>query len=331
MEWYEYGWFFFVVLAGVVAIVRSSPSDIGLAPLVDLYRALLRSRTGFGEWLGMLDNRTIVTVSADEVEMHIDAVPTRWCADASSPLSLGVVLALFDEVSTMGLMHHDKSHRAGVSVLLAGAVDTNERERFEALTAGSSLTVRSRSRRIGRTLGFCDVTLSADGVVVVRGEHVKFMPVGGRVWDVAFGSALYAWTVPLATWLLKRRRRRRSAAPPVGDASTFAAVFPSNADGAFAVQKTHHNVSGVCHGGAVAVAAAEAARRALAPRRGARAVAGGGARRARALRVVYLSASKGTLDIATELTGEGEARAVVRRVARGGKMVECATVVSSWD
>lgn len=311
-------------VAFIAYILRSSPSDIGLAPLLDMYRALLRSRTGFGEWIGMLDNHAIAAVSSDEVEMHIQSLPARWCADASSPLSLAVVLALFDEVSTMGLMQHDKSHRAGVSVLLAGAVDKNERDRFDGLTAGSAakLTVRSRSRRIGRTLGFCDVTLSVDGVVVVRGEHVKFMPVGGRIWDVAFGSALYAWAVPLVTWLLKRRRRR-SAAAPGADASAFAAVFPSNADGAFAVQKTHHNVSGVCHGGAVAIAAAEAARRALAPRRR--------VRRARALRVVYLSASKGALDIATELAGEGEARTVVRRVARGGKMVECATVVSSWE
>ena len=318
-----------LLAATLLLLLRSKPASLTLTPILQMYRALLRAKKGgFGSFLAALegDDTKWSEPTSKSVELSLP-IAARWFrsaagdGDRAATLPLAVILALFDEVSTIGMMQHDKSHRAGVSVLLSTSVDGDQHARYDALAAGERVTVSSRSRRIGRTLGFCDCTLTdRDGVVLVRGEHVKFMPSAGRVWDLLFGTVLYATTVRFVTWWLGRGAPSPHSSSSQDDreeGDNFAAAFPIRDDAKFKVERVHHNVAGVCHGGAVAIAAAEAMQSAQAAE----------GTVARSLRVVYLSASKGMVDIAVESAGGSEVRAVVRR-GKGG--TECATVRATF-
>ncbi len=123
-------------------------------------------------------------------------VPYRLCRqfvksdsenDSYKPqLSTAGVMAVFDQLSTYGLMALDKTRpRGGVSVLLSTEI-------LKPIIADEDVMVVSKCDKIGKSLGFCTMELQTiDGSVLARGKHIKYLPLG-KVWDII----THPWVLP---------------------------------------------------------------------------------------------------------------------------------------
>ena len=107
-------------------------------------------------------------------------IPQRLCGE-NGVLALGVILSLFDSVSSHAMILSDKTHRPGVSVSL-------EAEYLSTISAGEEIELISRVVKLGKTMGFasCLIRRVSDGRDCVRGQHIKYLPMG-YFWDLAFG------------------------------------------------------------------------------------------------------------------------------------------------
>lgn len=115
-------------------------------------------------------------------------------SDINKPtLATSAILAIFDELSTLGLMYHDLNHRPGVSVHLST-------DSIAPIHANESIYIHCHTDKIGKMLAFCTIEVfnEARNQVLARGKHIKFMPMGS-FWDFFTTS----WMLPLFLWLFQ--------------------------------------------------------------------------------------------------------------------------------
>lgn len=135
------------------------------------------------------------------------AVPPSLCFDSSSSaaphnICVSAMLALFDELSTMALFVFDKTRRPGVSVELTTEI-------LRPIHEGEVLHVHTIIEKTGKFLAFCTLEVyNQAGVLVARGSHVKFLPMGW-VWDLLAGG----WLLPLAIFFYQLFRGNKIKTP----------------------------------------------------------------------------------------------------------------------
>lgn len=107
-------------------------------------------------------------------------------------MATSTLMAVFDELSTNGLMMRDKNYRGGVSVHLTTEV-------LGPIPAEKEVIVYSSAEKIGKAIGFCSMELwNADrSQLLARGKHIKFMP-HGPAWDflskpIVFPTVLFIY------------------------------------------------------------------------------------------------------------------------------------------
>lgn len=141
----------------------------------NFFRFSARSQYGsFGsQYLGLrleADGGCVSIVSEDVITARLPA----WCTRRDGRPPLAALIALLDEASTATVAMRDRSGRFGVSVDLSGVVATDAPK----IDAETTLTFRTTPRRIGKTLAFADVDVFANGSLVLKGHHIKFLPSG---------------------------------------------------------------------------------------------------------------------------------------------------------
>jgi hypothetical protein len=85
-------------------------------------------------------------------------------------------LAVFDELSSYSFVVKDRTCRFGVSVYLSTEI-------LQPIPAGRDVLILTKATKIGKTLGFATMEMfDADGLLLARGEHIKYLPMG-PMWD----------------------------------------------------------------------------------------------------------------------------------------------------
>ena len=96
-------------------------------------------------------------------------------------LALSAAIALFDELSTSGLVIKDRTCRPGVSVQLDGRLHA-------PALVGEEVTISTTAVKIGANLGFCTLELhNQSGTLLASGNHIKYLPMG-KYWDFVMGN-----------------------------------------------------------------------------------------------------------------------------------------------
>jgi hypothetical protein len=86
-------------------------------------------------------------------------------------------LAVFDELSSYSFVVKDRTCRFGVSVYLSTEI-------LHPIPAGRDVLILTKATKIGKTLGFATMEMfDADGLLLARGEHIKYLPMG-PMWDL---------------------------------------------------------------------------------------------------------------------------------------------------
>eukprot|EP00511_Aplanochytrium_stocchinoi_P004677 CAMPEP_0204826448 /NCGR_PEP_ID=MMETSP1346-20131115/4137_1 /ASSEMBLY_ACC=CAM_ASM_000771 /TAXON_ID=215587 /ORGANISM="Aplanochytrium stocchinoi, Strain GSBS06" /LENGTH=316 /DNA_ID=CAMNT_0051954481 /DNA_START=94 /DNA_END=1041 /DNA_ORIENTATION=- len=135
----------------------------------------------FGSILGLRlaeDGGSVEIINADRASATVYAKVPRWCVNQNTGnLKLDAAVALFDEISTYsGMCNWDKKGRPGVSVSLSA-----KRLGLQRLEPDDGIIVKTTYKKAGKTLGFLNVDIFHEkepGKVMVRGQHVKFLPMG---------------------------------------------------------------------------------------------------------------------------------------------------------
>ena len=98
-------------------------------------------------------------------------VPHTVCRE-DDKMMVSAMMAVFDELSTVGYMHMDKSMRWGVSTNLSTTLLGNA-------SKGDELLMEVSYDKMGRNLGYCHMKLknAKTGTLVAQGQHIKYMPV----------------------------------------------------------------------------------------------------------------------------------------------------------
>ena len=130
---------------------------------------------------------------------HSFKIPLSLCTSKSSTasgkhyLATSAALALFDELNTSSYFAHDKSFRPGVSIHLTTEV-------LHPIAAEETVSINFETDKIGKTLGFCTMKMiNANGVVLARGNHIKFLPRGYLIDNVI--SPMIPFIVSTLDWL----------------------------------------------------------------------------------------------------------------------------------
>lgn len=207
--------------------------------------------------------------------------PHSAASEAKPVFATSAILAVFDEFSTYGLMSQCKTSRGGVSVHLSTEI-------VEKSFAGQEVVIKTSSDKIGKALGFCTMELrtAAEGRLLARGKHIKYMPMGG-LWDLLASATLLPVTLAVYEYLTtsgfgkfllglfsKKSKRPAEENPAVRDIAGVGAVFgelgllptafnhesSSAATKAFEFRVGRHvtNLMGALHGGALAAAIEQA-------------------------------------------------------------------------
>lgn len=131
---------------------------------------------GFARPLGCLLNKPKSTAALVDFDKKASRATFSYrvphTVTYNDNMMVSAMMATFDELSTVGIILLDKSHRWGVSVNLSTTL------LGEAKT-GDELLMDVSFDKMGRTLSFCHMKLknSKTGAMVAEGQHVKFMPV----------------------------------------------------------------------------------------------------------------------------------------------------------
>jgi acyl-coenzyme A thioesterase PaaI-like protein len=127
---------------------------------------------------------TLTSINTSHVPKEIEfglMVPTAMCRTGHTVttkenrgvFATSMIMALFDELSSNGLMVKDQSYRGGVSIELSTEV-------FQQVHAGKDVLVKSRADKIGKMVSFSTIEMwdSESTQLLARGKHIKFMPMG---------------------------------------------------------------------------------------------------------------------------------------------------------
>eukprot|EP00752_Nemacystus_decipiens_P012870 g11394.t2 len=248
---------------------------------------------GFARSLGVYDGMVVTSLGQQGSMLEAEyTIPDNICITGGTVgggggafLPCGVTTALFDEVSTLAMVIADRKYRPGVSISLSCQM-------FHPVAPGERVTFKSRGLKMGARLGYGEASMyREDGKLAARGRHVKHLPMG-RAWDLTATPLLF----PLASKLQMRQHEQwlrdpeRTKGIPSGehlldmfklenvvryggegDDTYFGAASSggSDDDGGFrsaeaevlVTRRMCNYLPGTMHGGAIAVAAEEIARR----------------------------------------------------------------------
>ena len=218
----------------------------------------------FGEVLRMSLRDAHVELDGASCAVRDYVVPARLATPERGALDLGAIAA-------------DATHRWGVSVSLGAT-------RLSALPrAGDTVTVASTAVRLGRNLGFCDCALrAADGAVLARGRHTKFLPTGIRGWDALMAPPLK----PLFLSYVERLGEKDAAPADLGAMAHVDDAVPLDGS-TLRPGPLLSNPMGMPHGGALCISASRAAARGDDPR---------------SMHAEFLASRPGALDVAATAT-----------------------------
>lgn len=120
-------------------------------------------------------------------------VPGNMCSSQHKHFTTSAILAVFDELSTNGLMIKDRNHRGGVSVHLTTEI-------LQPVNRDEIVTINTHCDKIGKVLGFCTMEMvNKEGHVLARGKHIKFLPMGW-LWQVLTHSLI----LPIALFIYEK-------------------------------------------------------------------------------------------------------------------------------
>lgn len=226
-------------------------------------------RLGYAKTLGM-DRGIEITRDTEQDGLEgVYDVPENLCVGGSSGnryLPCSVAAGIFDEFSTLGMMTKDRTHRPGVSISLSTELVGRR------IGPGDKLILKSRSPRIGRSIGFAEFWAEREGTkeVVVRGRHIKYLPMGS-MWD-----ALMTWPLSEVAARIHQKdvdarmkdEKRTKGIPPgqtladqfplVGlqtEVTTEAGAKITRGNATLSIEKNMINYLNSLHGGAVSAAA----------------------------------------------------------------------------
>lgn len=136
----------------------------------------------------------LVSVGSDDTVFKMK-IPVRICEKIpgrpeGSPPSLRAssALALFDELSSLGFMIHDKSMRGGVSTVLST-------ELLHDVAPGTEVTIQSIITKSGKSIGYSDMYMYDNvGRLVATGYHTKYLPMG-QLWDIMAHPTISPYSV----------------------------------------------------------------------------------------------------------------------------------------
>ena len=200
----------------------------------------------------------------------------------------------------MAFIIEDTNNRPGVSIHLETQVFEQSKEIIIAdndKNKGIDVLVATKVRKIGRTVGFCDITMhTADGhTLLAKGSHIKFLPMG-IIWDWLLNPTFLPFfmyflnSIPLYWKAMLAPNFKHQGQAKIEKMSVFEELNISQ-DGCFKVNPMLCNPVGALHGGALAVACEEVITRKVA-----------GSKRVNDLEIKYLRSMKG--DITVEIIDE---------------------------
>lgn len=122
-------------------------------------------------------------------------IPSSLCINnyESNQFTASGALAVLDELSTYSLMLKDKNSRSGVSVHFNVNI-------HNICKANDSVIVISTADKIGKTLGFCSMKIysnDTEGKLLVSGNHIKYLPGGGKLFDFLTSNNILPLTLKL--------------------------------------------------------------------------------------------------------------------------------------
>eukprot|EP01134_Creolimax_fragrantissima_P002198 CFRG2198T1 len=193
--------------------------------LAQVYKASKLVSTGFGESLNIrsgviLQNHCAVQQNID-VSLEVSAslchqnnfaafLPGRTLNETkiqkvAPELGLSTVLALFDEVSTLGLAIKDRQHRPGQSL----GMEIMALPSLKTVRPGDKVVVSTRASKIGKSVAFCDIelyrehgsekTAILEKEILARGRQTKYLEMGS-----AFHLATQPLLLSTTRWLAER-------------------------------------------------------------------------------------------------------------------------------
>lgn len=254
---------------------------------------------GFARMLGALINKeksttALTEFSASQARFRYKVPHTVCRNDDSMPLS--ATIAVFDELSTVGIIALDKQGRWGASTNLSATMIGKPPKK------GDELELSVLYDKFGKTLAFCRMELkdAKSGDLIAVGSHTKYMPVSwlfdnilsipmiiGAIMNLLFVFPKNSYEVK-RTWLGEKlvwRPEAQGVETTEGLDSILSSFGPLAYDESKQTYEfipgQHHCNPMAFHGGAAAMAAEEACR-----------LSGGakGARGLRKLDLTYLSA-----------------------------------------
>ncbi|CAM9579709.1 unnamed protein product [Ectocarpus sp. 4 AP-2014] len=177
-------------------------------------------QVGFARSLGVYDGMLVTSVGQQGSMLEaVYTIPENICVTGGTlgggggcVLPCGVTTALFDEVSTLAMMIADRTCRPGVSISLSCQM-------FHPVAPGERVTFKSRGLKMGARLGYGEASMyRQDGKLAARGRHVKHLPMG-RAWDLSTIPFVFPYARKLserqhAQWL---RDPERSKGIPAGE------------------------------------------------------------------------------------------------------------------
>ena len=176
-----------------IALTTKKKMEHRIALSKALFSSHFWSGKGLARTLG-IGYGEIISASRDK-GVTVRAVPTIESCLPNEAVSCGVLAALADEWTTQCLVLQDNRCRPGVTVSL-----TLSFRRAFVIKPKRPLIFRMNSIKTGKTLGFCDFSISdeASGIMIASGHHIKYLPMG--TWfDLLTSKPLLPFVTYLAT------------------------------------------------------------------------------------------------------------------------------------
>ena len=259
---------------------------------------------GFGAVLSVGRDLVPSEVNPPKAKPHVSVdyrVPPALCLPSStspsSPpgLPLGVLLSIFDDISTWPIIVADPLRRPGVSVHLSATY----LDPLTPLKPDSELLITSDVKKLGNLMAFCSLEcrLKETGELVAVGEHTKYLPMGW-VYEKLVPNFLPAMTFCSSKFgpELVKNERAFDAASTIPD--LVRPLEPKSQGGvtraSFAVTDECKNPMGGFHGGCQALVAHVVAGAGVAG-------VGEGGKALKSVSVSYMSTGKGVCDVVSEV------------------------------
>ena len=139
----------------------------------------------FGRYL----NRGEITeVNKDSIRFSY-ILPDSICKEKQ--LTCSGAFAIADELSTVGLLVLDKSHRPGVSITLSMKLENNVKH---PVLQGERLSVDVQYDKIGKSVAFMSMTIrDSHDTIVARGNHIKYLPISWLYDNILCSSFVFPW------------------------------------------------------------------------------------------------------------------------------------------